>query len=295
MALRRKNAQVAVISLWVVLVLAVMAVSLGHRLSMGLRLAGRQRENLKSLYQAKAELNLAVSALESDDPAYDALSDDWAQEDQDGLVEIADEERKININTAPRELLTALLQEYNFTDIEEKVNNLLIWRGEIADEGKIYDGLGYPCKAAALANIQELLLVKDFGTEEYRLLKDVITVVYSGDKININTASEEVLTILANSVAQGSEQQAAVSNVASSIIAIRSDPNRGPFKNMESATIDAQAGSPDEALFNNLKPKLTVASSYFMIASSGNAGKIKSTIQAVYNRAAKKIIYWHER
>lgn len=282
------------ISLWVAVILSMMAVGLGHRLSMALRLSGYQKDKLKSLYQAKSGLTLAISGLESDDPSYDALTDSWAQEDEEGFIKVVDEERKININTASKELLTALLEEYSFSDIEARVNNILIWRGDIPDEAKIYEGLGYSSKGAVFTNCQELLLVKDFQLQDYQLLKDTIT-VYPGDKVNINTAAEDVLTILANSVAQGAEQQNAVASVVTGIINIRNDPNRGPFKDIAAAQIDAAPGSADESLFNNLKPKLTVASSYFTVESTGNAGKIKTRIEAVYNRAEKKTTYWHER
>lgn len=294
MALRRENAQVAIISLWVAVILALMAVSLGHRLSMGLRLSGYQKDKLKSLYQAKSGLNLAVSGLESDDLSYDALTDTWAQDDEDGLVEVVDEERKININTASKELLTALLEEYNFTDIEAKANNILIWRGAMPDEAKIYEGLGYPCKGAAFTNREELLLVKDFGLEDYRLLKDMIT-VYSGDKVNINTASEDVLVVLGKSLAVDNEQKNCVEAVVDDIIKQRGEKKY--FDEMgDIETRDVVSGtSADEDVFNNLKNQLIVQSNNFMIESKGRVKKSTTTIiTAIYERINHKIIYWHE-
>ncbi len=285
MGIRNKKAQVAIISLWVVIILAVMAVGLGHRTSMGLRLSRYQKDKQKALYLAKAALNKAISEIEKDEAAYDSLNDGWA------ALKVTDEERKININTASKELLAALLEEYNLASVEDKLNNILIWRGDLPDDAKIYADLGYPAKAGRFVNCQELLLVKGFEPEEYQLFGKIIT-VYSGLPININTASSAALNIFAYGIAKElSLDKNFAYSVADKIIELRN--TKGYFQAGEDVSI-ALTGEEETNIFNALINRVTFQSHNFFIEVSGNVGKIKSKVEAVYNRADKKIVYWHE-
>ena len=48
------------ISLWILAILTILAVGIGHRVSMGLRLARYQKDKLKGLYLAKAGLKVLI-------------------------------------------------------------------------------------------------------------------------------------------------------------------------------------------------------------------------------------------
>lgn len=61
-----KKGSVLMISLWVMAILVVFAVGLGHRAAMNLKLASYQRDRLKALNLAKAGLNKAMAFLEED-------------------------------------------------------------------------------------------------------------------------------------------------------------------------------------------------------------------------------------
>jgi len=59
----RKNGQVLIISLWILVILAMLSVSIGHRVSMALRLSRYQKERLMAGYLAKAGINIAIGEI----------------------------------------------------------------------------------------------------------------------------------------------------------------------------------------------------------------------------------------
>jgi len=76
---KNKSAQVSVIALWVLIILAIMAVSVGRRVSLGLRLSGYQRDSLKAFYLAKAGLNRSIVELQKYQVnPYSSLSESWS-------------------------------------------------------------------------------------------------------------------------------------------------------------------------------------------------------------------------
>ncbi len=110
----RKKAQVLIISLWILAILAMLSVSIGRRVSMALRLSRYQKERLRSAYFAQAGINIAIGEIEKDKWAdnqekFAKISLDSNINEFATVSSVIDEERKININTATQELLTELL------------------------------------------------------------------------------------------------------------------------------------------------------------------------------------------
>lgn len=320
-----RKAQVLILSLWILAILSVLAVGIGHRVSMSLRLTRYNRDKIKALYLANAGLKLAIAELEKDTNDYDALLESWADNEEvfkrivldDEQAEfatvsyvttdennspktiygVADEERKLNINTASKDLLLSLFEECAIEDFPGKVNNLLIWLGAMPDEDKIYENLGYFCKAAKLSNIEELKLVKDITDQDYKKLKDLITVY--GDKegkININTVSIKALNIFTYGIGRALSTPVDKNfaySVASKITALRN--TKGFFTNSTDIDIEP-TGEEETNIFEQLKNKIIFKSENFLIEVTGNAGTIKSKISSVYSgQDAKNILYWHER
>ena len=152
-----KKAQVLVVSLWILATLTILAVGIGHRVSMALRLSRYQRDKFKALYLARAGLNRAIAELEKDTTNdYDTLNESWVNNEEafkrivlnDNQSEFAtvsygtldeysnpktvygvvDEERNININTAPKELLVELLDKKGISNPSDIANNICAWR-----------------------------------------------------------------------------------------------------------------------------------------------------------------------
>jgi len=130
--MRNKKGSILLISSWVLLILVILAIGLGHRSSIALRLCAYQRDSLKASYLAKAGINQAILQLKEDavvSPSYNSLKSIWSTgvdpltskplfenvEIRDGSGEkftvrypyddenylcMMDEEKKININKA---------------------------------------------------------------------------------------------------------------------------------------------------------------------------------------------------
>ena len=120
---------------------------------------------------------------------------------------LLDEESKININTANKENLLLLFQKLGISEpLAEKIAYSIIdWRDKDnqlshpleAAEDRYYQSLEYPyeSKDEAFEVLEELLLVRGVDEEIFEKIKDFIT-IYGDGKVNINTASNVVLSTL---------------------------------------------------------------------------------------------------
>ena len=319
-----KRAQTLIFSLWILAILTFLAVGIGHRVSMALRLSRYQRDKLKASCLAQAGMNIAIAELRKDNTNnYDSLDESWAENEglfkkvvitenqdefatvgytimEDGeqkiIFGVVDEERKLNINTASKELLLAFLEEYKIDSPGDIVENIRIWRGDIPDDKRIYEPLGYPAKAAKFTNCQELKLVKGINPRDYQKLEGIITVytdasVDGESLININTASPEVLTIFVRAIAKKlAIPEAFADSLANKINEFRL--SQGPLEEKDELAI-VLTGSEEVNIFNHLINNLVFKSDFFLIAAYGNVGKIKSGLEVVYNRTEDKLVYWH--
>ena len=318
----RKKAQVLMIILWILVILTLLAVSIAYRVSLGLRLSIYQRERLKAHYLARAGINKAITEIEKDSPDCDSLKDKWADnketfsqmklgEDEEGVISISyidkeeekfgvrDEERKININKAPPELLTALLEKYAGMDGLKIADNIRAWRGDAGVAAPDYKDLDYTNKAAKFSNTQELVLVRDISPEVYNQLKESIT-VYGSGKLNINTVSDETLQMLVNSCIKKLENEGnnerEPNDLVERIIQLRnSNIIFGSISDLRTELQkQADLTSAQNNLINKLEGLIDTKSTCFFIISHGKINKISYTISCIFDRAKKEIIYWHE-
>lgn len=315
----QKKAQVLIIFIWILVVLVILVVSIGQRAAMTFRFIQYQKDRQSALYLAKAGINRAIVELENDltDPNtndYDALNENWStgidfqtQQPIFGNIElvpasgetfgvtITDEERKININKASKEILSVLLEDFDISPAEEIASNILVWcgdiAGDIAGDNKIYENLGYPVKAKDFTNTQELMLVKDIASQDYQELKEFIT-VYTDGLININTVSDPVLRIITYGVAKElGIAKGFAQNVVDKIIALKID--KGYFKEKNEINIST-TGDEELNIFNKLMNNITFKSNKFSIEAIGRTGKIETKVTAIYNRNEGKILSWNE-
>lgn len=135
---------ILIITLWILSILTVFAVSVGHRMSLEVRLAEYQIDNLRLLNICSSAIHRAVFEKEKElETAFsdkvDALSEGWsnnpetfkekkfgdgkftvgynlkekeADEDYVILYGMSDESSRININEAGRDILKALIEPY---------------------------------------------------------------------------------------------------------------------------------------------------------------------------------------
>lgn len=126
-------------------------------------------------------------------------------EERFGLI---DEESKININKADLRVLERLFKVVLNLDqlsAQELSASIVDWRDGDSElsiplgsaENSYYTNLQYPygIKNERFDILEEILLVKGMNRQIFKKIKDFIT-VYGNGKVNINTASKEVLTAL---------------------------------------------------------------------------------------------------
>ncbi|KPK41765.1 MAG: hypothetical protein AMJ78_04550 [Omnitrophica WOR_2 bacterium SM23_29] len=235
MNFEREKGTILIITLWILTILTVLSVGVAGRMGLELKLTGFYRDNLKALYLAKAGIERAIEIVNVEDHMIDNLSERWSNnaEEQSPLFKtinvaeigtftvshhftednmfygVQDEERRININNAPKQIIERLIEYLNpeIADASEVAALIEDWRDtDTVREGGspeyIYSSEGYPRKDDYFDAAEEVLLVKDMTKEIFDNIKEHITVYPAKPegKLNINTASLPSLVALGLSV-----------------------------------------------------------------------------------------------
>jgi len=221
---------------WTVGSLSILAIGLGAYCASTLGLTERLERRFQARSIVQAAVAQALEVLGTDPtPASNGLNEAWCNNPEAfsqrsfdvgsftihynekdpatrrpkeyfGLV---DEERKLNLNTAPADVLQNLLKQaerlnvIKESDIDTVVDSILDWRDEDKEkrpygaENFYYLGLSQPyeCKDGPFQNIEELLFVRGVTPELFAWMTPYVT-VYGLGKINLNTANEVVLKAL---------------------------------------------------------------------------------------------------
>jgi len=336
-----KKGSVLIIALWILALLVIFAVGLGHRAAINLKLSGYQKDRLKSNYLARGGLALAILELKNDSTTdFDSLNEAWStgldinnnnifkkiiindkypkdivtvasldDESANKFICLTDEERKINLNkisdanTEKQVEQIFLKTGLESADIGAIIAIIKKWAGvkpvDAADPDKdIF-------KKARLKVPEELLFILEYfytqkdGSDKardkaqglYLKVKDYFTVYGSTGKININTASQEVLNavvVATDPLAQG---------LTDKIINYRD--NTAPFKS--DADVDAfitttgLSGNEQTAMNSMKANSIAYKSNNFKIESVGDTGKVSKRIIAIFDRSNKEIVKWHEK
>jgi len=237
---RDSRGVVLILVLSTVAMFTAMVLSFSSDQGYDIELAYNFRDSLQAYYLADAGVEAAKALLKDDNPNYDGLDEDWAKFSEyaaassaflDGPVfvgEITDECSKIDINSLVKEdgepdptrieQLKRLFGILNIDITEDELNNLIDAIIDWLDPDDEPTGLGgaeddfyqaldrpYVCKNRNMDTIEEILLVKGmkkeyfYGTKDYEGISKYIT-VGTGGKININTASKEVLMSLSDDI-----------------------------------------------------------------------------------------------
>jgi general secretion pathway protein K len=223
--------------LWVLTLLSVIVGEFCHAMRTEVNITRNFKEETEAYYIALAGMNSAVSELiKNENAPQKPENSDKEKEDKiewrvnadipaipfgagQFKVEIGNESGKININKAGESLLRMMTEFFEIEDSEKAViaDSILDWRDQDSlhrlngAEDDYYLSLPkpYPCKDVDFDAVEELLLVKGITAEIYEVLKEIVTVLDTGeaepeagnrgsdsDKININAASPEMLLSL---------------------------------------------------------------------------------------------------
>ncbi len=307
---REERGVALLIVLVIVALLAALVVDFGYSSRVDLTLADLYENSQKARTIVKSGFYFGRALLLADTNGYDGPKDLWTRTDLISFVpmfleegeairgSITDENSKFNLNSLVNS--RGKVEELSYAQFQRLLTVLNIDTG-LADavvdwidpddktmpmgaERNYYLSEGRTCKNAPLDSIAELLLVKGFtrdllwGTRTSKGLIDYVTCLSDG-KININTASEEVLRSLDDEMDQA---------LAQSIIARR---NEQPFETTNDMR-DMQ--SMPALLFSRILSRITVSSNYFSIRMEGNVNKASVRLDAVVKRSGQNVtpLYW---
>ncbi|MBN1635930.1 MAG: type II secretion system minor pseudopilin GspK [Deltaproteobacteria bacterium] len=228
---KNSSGVVLILVIAVVALFTVMVVEFSTDQGIDIELAYNFRDSLQAQYVSRAGVEAALVLLAQDDPAYDAYDEDWANFSEYAMTASAflegpsftgtlvDECSKFDLNSLVSEdgkaddfrrsqfmrLFGQLEIDISADDLNDLLDALIDWidpddETDFGAETEYYEALENPyvCKNGPLDVTEEILLVKGmapeyfFGTEEYEGVANYITAGTNG-KININTASEQVL------------------------------------------------------------------------------------------------------
>lgn len=224
----------------------------------------------------------ALGALSGDDGVMTVRGEDEQGKFQINSIVYADGEINVENYNAYLRLLKALALERGLAD------SLADWidindrpRPNGAETRDYYNRLAkpYAAKNGPLETVDEILLCRGYTPEARSRLLGHIT-VYTDGKININSASKEVIMALSDEIS---------AEMAQRVVNYR---EKKPFVD----TADIRKVSGFETLGFTLQGRITVKSGVFRIYSTGEAGEALSEVEAVLDVGnGGKISYWRER
>jgi type II secretory pathway component PulK len=228
---------------------------------------------------------------------------------EDTYYGVVDEESKINLNTVPLETLSNLFMNAGSVHADQAhqiAQAIVDWRGEHSAElvgfesDNYYSNLAhsYEQKRAPFELPDELLLVRGMTPDIYKNILPFIT-VYGDGVVNINTASQEVLSALGLSI-----------DVVQKILLVREGADHREkteddyfFRKTYDIAIEMKGLielSVDEVKqidLLNQNGKIKTNSSIFFSQAYAvlDRNKQQMFVQCVYDSNEHRIKYWRER
>lgn len=278
------------------------------------RLVESFRDDFRARWAARAPVALVIETLKEDGEDFTGFTQKWAELAEDLEVggvkvrfRVEDESAKFNLNAlaskdkARQKLASdALKAIFNEKDLDtDYVDYLRDWVDEDKDEtasggeGSYYRSLPepYEVKNAPLDSLSELGLVRGYSSKS--LIKMGINpspsgegpgvhhlyTVFSDERVNLNTASSELLNSLSDELPDSFIQD---------VLDLR---EKEPIQKVEN--IKNMAGMTDE-IYKKVSPLLSVKSSYFSVSSEATSGRITKRLTAILRRNGDKvgIVMW---
>ncbi len=198
----RRKGSVLIIVLWALFILGALAVAISGYVRAQIAVAAKLSERSTGYYLAKALVENAIAGIrKTPAKSYDTVDDLWSTS-----YGLTDEESKINVNRASRDILKHFLVvvgEVDESEADKIAASIINWRSpaeQASEDGANafhYQTLERPYKAknAALDALEELLLVEGVTPEIFNKIKTRAT-IYGNGAVNVNTADELVLRSL---------------------------------------------------------------------------------------------------
>jgi hypothetical protein len=212
-----RKGSVLIVSLWLAVFLTLIAVSVGVRMRLDAQMMSIQLRQQEQRETLESGIQIGRYLIETDpdanedsprDPWYGAHSlSPWTEAEGCEIV-IGDEDGKLNINRASADLLRIFFEGLSSrgqvleTDPADLAASIVRWRGETPSFGS---ASSWKHKAQPFETLEELLLVENITPQDFDLIKNYLTVYgrqgERSPRVNINTASDEVLEAIVRSLA----------------------------------------------------------------------------------------------
>jgi len=294
-----ERGMVLLLVLLVVTLLATLLIEFSYSALVDLRLAETFRDNTRATYLARGGIVVGQVLRQEDDNGYDALEEAWAQgvpaypvadgtlsvqlEDLGGRIDL---NRLVtaagNIDVPVRDRYRRLLLALDVANPEALIDPLVDWldadsdREPSGEEGGRYMAATppYRCKNGRLDTIDELRLVQGYDADILARLRPHVT-AHGGSRINVNTASREVLLALADEMDPAA---------ADAIIEARAQQ---PLTSVEGLkTLPALA-----TVYGFIYLYADVQSETFRVLATGTVNDGRRAIEAIVTRNGERVLY----
>jgi len=294
-----ERGMVLLLVLVVVALLSALLTEFAYSSLVDLRLAETFRDTTRAYYLAAGGVRVGRMLLQEDRNGYDGADELWSQGVSgypvgEGTVSIAIEDlggrvdlnRLVdatgNVDVVSMDRCLRLFDNLGLDDPDALVDALIDWLdpdGEtrpLGAEGEHYLGLEhpYPVKDGSLESLDELLLVRGFDESVLEQLAPHVT-VHGAERINVNTASVEVLQSLAEEMDRPA---------AEAIVDARRET---PFRDLERLKTLPEM----ETRYSAIHLYVDTKSPTFSIVARGDVGDGTRTVRAVVKRDGDRILY----
>lgn len=261
-----KKGVVLILTLWVLIILSLLAIGFAYRARIQSKLAAFSLREEKVLFLGEQGINRAIKEIDKDNNSFDAVSEDWykpiivEQKEGEIFAVVRDEESKININTASREVLEGL------PGMDEEIAQEIIKQRPLDTENEVLD-------------VEGITAEDYYGSKYKKGIRDLIT-VWGDGRININTACEEILELISGLSKETREK-------------IISRQKNDPFTEIEDLK-DIPGISLEE--YSRLQDLTKVSSCIFKIFCKGSLSDAQRKIIAIVKKDKKMItiLSWQE-
>lgn len=333
--LRTRKGSILVFALWTLVLLTVFAVQIGMRIRQRAVVFSRMELRNQLRLLGEAGVKKAISVLKQDlnrQPTLTSYGKWYRYNNPDKFAAIqfgeeavakvyqfeeagrkrygmTDEESKININFADRNVMARIIGmavHLEQREAERLADAIIEWRefgqtelkGFYSDEYYSTQTHPYEPKHAPFETLDELLLVRGFDEKILEQLRPWLT-IYGDGLVNINTAPREVIIalgldeVLADKlllVRRGFDEQ---ENTVDDYIFAKTFDVAAELKNF----VKLELAEVKQVDFLNQRGMIKTESFFFGInVEAGTAkNKLRLTTAAVFNVLENRIIYWSEK
>lgn len=279
--MKNNRASILIFVMWVLIILSLLSIAVSYNATADIRIARYESGSVRSWYLAKAGITKMIIELNKDANNYDSLNEDWNMEHELSLgggritCRAYDEEARINLNTSnlnKERLIRLGLAD----DVSQRLLDYKIKKGEKGFEF-----------------MEELFLIDGITRDIYLRIQDYAAIYRGVDpKVNINTASEDILKILLGDDLFMIDKIIAYREGSDGKIGTEDD---GIFSEDNFSVVFADFGVTPAAI-SNYQALFKVKSGFFRVlanASFSEDEKQAKRIAAIIDRSGK-IYYWKE-